>query len=396
MVKAGSTGPLDNVQGFVSHLRSNGFSLGQKETEQALNVLINTNGNLARDRNRLKALFTGNHDQWSSFDNLFEAFWFRRGKKRNTWQHNTKTSEKSCKLPEVWSDHLNEETNGQENATPQIETNVHEHNDGEEKNQVATGRLIATKHTARTKTDLRQFVDPEEIAEAEKLAYNLAKAIQHKLSRRRRLDKRGRWLDFRRTIRSNVRYGGDLIDIKKQRIPERPVKIVVLLDVSGSMQHYSRFFLQFVKGLVCQWLESDAFLFHTKLIRVTDTIRDNNTTRAMTKLSLMAEGFGGGTKLGECLKVFNATYAKKTLTSRTTVIILSDGYEVGSAENLKTELQQLKKRAKRLIWLNPLLGWENYAPVTAAMQAALPHIDHFAAANTLVSLAAIEPELARL
>ncbi|MEM9106912.1 MAG: VWA domain-containing protein, partial [Pseudomonadota bacterium] len=151
-----------------------------------------------------------------------------------------------------------------------------------------------------------------------------------------------------------------------------------------------------VKGLVCSWMHSEAFVFHTRLIRVTDAVRDRNSARAMTRLALMAEGFGGGTKLGESLATFNRSYARRLTNSRTVAIILSDGYDTGTPEQLERELSTLKRHVRRLVWLNPLLGWQNYQPVTKAMQAARPHIDHFAAANTLESLAAIEPQLAKL
>lgn len=379
------------MQGFIEHLRLNNFSLGPRETELALSVITQTTGRQAEDQRRLKILLTSCRDEWKKFDDLFEAYWIKAGKEKAKHQTTSPNSKATPKLLKAWRDHLKEDNKGGSNEIPQIESLGQGNNDGE-----ASGRLIASEKTSCAKIDFRQFVDPTEIAEAEALAYKLALAIRYRLSRRRRIEKRGRWLDFRRTIRANIKYGGEMIDLRKQSLPDRPVRIVAFLDVSGSMKHYSRFFLQFVKGLVCQWMDSDAFLFHTKLIRVTDAVRDNNPMRAMTKLSLMAEGFGGGTKLGECLGVFNDNYAKQVLNGRTIVMILSDGYEVGPAETLAQELQRIKKRAKRLVWLNPLLGWRTYAPVTAAMSAALPHIDHFAAANTLDALAAIEPELAKL
>ena len=203
-------------------------------------------------------------------------------------------------------------------------------------------------------------------------------------------------MDLRRTIRHALPRGGEPIDLFRRSKPKRPVNIVIFLDVSGSMKHYSRFFLQFVKGLVCSWLHTDAFIVHTKLVRVTDAVRDNNSARAMTRLALMAEGFGGGTRLGESLATFNRQHAKKSVNSRTVAIVVSDGYDTGSPEALADELARMKKRVRKLVWLNPLLGWENYQPVTAAMQAARPHIDHFAAANTLESLTRLEPQLAAL
>jgi uncharacterized protein with von Willebrand factor type A (vWA) domain len=260
----------------------------------------------------------------------------------------------------------------------------------------APGRLIASERTTRMKTDLRHFTDPNEIAEAERLAHDLARAMRYRLSRRYRRDQRGVRLDLRKTIRANLSHGGEPITLIRKSRPNRPVRIVVFLDVSGSMKAYCRFFLQFVKGLVCAWIDTDAYLFHTKLIRITDAVRDTDSLKAMTRLSLMADGFGGGTKLGASLCQFNDNYAKRALNSRSVVIVLSDGYDTGTVNALSRELARLKRRAPRLVWMNPLLGWRHYQPVTAAMDAALPFIDHFAAANTLESLAAIEPELARL
>ncbi|MFV2035035.1 MAG: VWA domain-containing protein [Halocynthiibacter sp.] len=292
-------------------------------------------------------------------------------------------------MPGVWRDHLDAET-GQGN-TPQIESD-----EGSEPGQISSGRLIAVARKSLEKTDLRRLVDPVEIAQAEALALKLARAIRYRLSRRYQQPRKTSRLDLRRIIRADLKHGGTPIELRYKSRPLRPVRLIVFLDVSGSMQHYSRFFLQFVKGLVCQWTQTDAYIFHTRLVRVTDAFRDKNSLRAMTRISLMADGFGGGTKLGDCLEVFNRQYAKKTLNSRSVVMIFSDGYEVGTPDHLCLQLMKIKKRAKRLVWLNPLLGWQNYEPVTAAMQAVLPLTDHFAAANTLESLAAIEPDLARL
>ena len=197
-------------------------------------------------------------------------------------------------------------------------------------------------------------------------------------------------------MRRNLGRGGELIDLVRRRRRDRPVRIVVLLDVSGSMEQYSRFFLQFVKGLVGSWVESDAYLFHTRLVRVTDALRDRDPIRAMSRLALLAQGFGGGTRIAESLGVFNDRYARMALNSRSVVMILSDGYDTGDASAMSREMQRLRRRARRIVWLNPLLGWRGYEPVARAMAAALPHVDCFAAAHTLQALAAIEGELARL
>jgi len=377
--------------GFVDHLRLNGFVVGPAETGQVLELMTSSSGTLPDDRRRLKCLLTSRRDEWERFDDLFEAYWLKRGRARDGATARRSAPRRSTKLPSAWRSHLGDEGADSADGTPQIETE----GDGTATGHSA-GRLRATGQTTRWKTDFRQFVDAEEIAEAEALAYRIARAMRYRLSRRLTHSSKGRRIDLRQTIRRNLGHGGDLIDLTHKIKPEHPVRIVVLLDVSGSMKHYSRFFLQFVKGLVGNWAETDVYLVHTKLVRVTDALGDKDVMRAMARLSLMADGFGGGTRIGDCLEAFNARYAKRTLNSRTVLMVLSDGYDVGPPQKMAVELARLKKRARRLIWLNPLLGWRRYEPVTAAMNAALPHIDFFAAANTPASLAALEPELARI
>lgn len=377
------------MAGFIDHLRLNNFALGPAETELALQI-VGTPFTQSQDaRQKLKILLTGCLEEWRQFDNLFEAYWHRAGRERKNWQsEKSPKSRQKSSLPKPWGNHFSGKKADSGDA-PQVETEGDGKADGS-----ASGRLIATDKTTRVKTDLRQFADPDEIRATELLAYRLASAMRYRLSRRHRISKFGRKLDLRRTIRSSLAYGGEPLKLRHQARPDRPVRLVIFLDISGSMKHYSRFFLQFVKGLVCQWMEADAYLFHTRLIRVTDVVRDKNSVKAMTRLSLMAEGFGGGTKLGDSLAQFNDQYAKRQLNSRTVVMILSDGYDTGTPAQLASELKRLKKRAPKLIWLNPLLGWKNYEPVTQAMAAARPFINCFAAANTLESLAAIETEIA--
>jgi uncharacterized protein with von Willebrand factor type A (vWA) domain len=224
----------------------------------------------------------------------------------------------------------------------------------------------------------------------------LAGAIRFNLSRRRIAARNGDRLDMRRIIRRSLSKGGEPIDLVRRRRPVRPVRLVLLLDVSGSMKQYSRFFLQFAKGLVGKWLEAEAFVFHTRLLKVSDAMREADPFRAMTRLSLMADGFGGGTRIGASLKTFNDTHAAQALNSRSVVIILSDGYDTDAPELLTAELKRLRKRARRIVWLNPLMGWRDYAPAARAMAAAMPLIDCFAPAGTLEELAAIETQLSRL
>ncbi len=381
--------PLLPIAGFVDHLRLNGFVVGLGETQAVAGLLAAPDVDLRQTRASLKVLLASNRDEWERFDALYEAYWFGRGRQRQAPRNlSRKMPPNAAPLPDAWQQHFGVAAN---DRAPQIETEG-----GEPEGGGASGRLIAAPMTARSRTDLRHLADPREIAEAEALAYRLARAMSTRLSRRWRLAHRGRRIDIRRSIRANLGHGGTLLELFRKARPARPVRIVAFVDVSGSMRHYSRFFLQFVKGLVGQWVDTDAYLFHTRLVRVTDAMREKNATRAMMQLALLAEGFGGGTKLAESLAVFNARYAKRAVNSRTVTMVFSDGYDTGTPELLAAELAKLRKRVPRLVWLNPLLGWANYRPVAASMAAAMPYIDRFAAANTLSALAAIEPELSRL
>jgi uncharacterized protein with von Willebrand factor type A (vWA) domain len=327
-------------------------------------------------------LLTSRQEEWERFDDLFEAYWFARGRVRERPERRSET--RPAGPPALWRDHLGE----REQRAPA--------GAGAAQGEVAgegEGRLVAARETLLRRADLRHVADPEALAEAERVAYRLARAMRYRLSRRYRIATRGAQLDLRRTIRANLSLGGEPLLLATRSRPERPVRLVVLLDVSGSMQPYARVFLQFVKGLVASWAHADAFLIHTRLVRVSDALRESDGIKAMTRLALMAEGFGGGTRLGPCLRVFNERYAKAALGSRSVFIVMSDGYDTAPAEELATQLARLKRRVRRLIWLNPLLGWASYAPVSRAMAAALPFIDHFAAAHSLDALAALEPEL---
>jgi uncharacterized protein with von Willebrand factor type A (vWA) domain len=381
------------IVGFIDHLRINGFKVGSKESRIAVEHLGSRPPTaLPRIRQELKILLACGKEEWQRFDDLFEAYFMASGRTRDTARQTASPDiRKPHKQAPLWQRHLDDGAPGSGEETPQIETETGADIAGE-----ASGRLIAANTSVLQKTDLKNIVDPDEIRSAEELAWRLANAMRYRLSRRYRPTRRRSRIDLRRTIRAALPRGGEPIDLHRRSVPQRPVHILLFLDVSGSMKHYSRFFLQFAKGLVCSWMHTDAYIFHTRLIRVTDAVRDKNSARAMTRLALMAEGFGGGTRLGESLATFNRHYAKKAVNSRTVAIIVSDGYDTGTPEDLAAELARMKKRVKKLVWLNPLLGWKNYQPVTAAMQAARPHIDHFAAANTLESLEKLEPHLATL
>ncbi|MCM3900453.1 MAG: VWA domain-containing protein [Pyrinomonadaceae bacterium] len=232
----------------------------------------------------------------------------------------------------------------------------------------------------------------DELEEIARLARRVVKRLARNPSRRWKPVRNGRRVNLRRSFRQSLKTGGELIELSyKQRKPKR-TKLVVICDVSGSMDVYSRLLLQFVYGLQNSFAKVETFVFSTSLSRITGYLKNKTYQRALERLSSKVRGWSGGTRIGASLATFNAEWLRQ-VDKRTIVIILSDGWDTGEPEQLAQALAQLKKRAGRLIWLNPLLGSSTYQPMTRGMQAALPFINVFAPAHDLASLRALEQHL---
>jgi uncharacterized protein with von Willebrand factor type A (vWA) domain len=376
------------VTGFVAHLRANGLRLGAAETALALEALLALEAFGPADCCRaLRPVFTGCKEEVDRFDALFEAFWMDMGRVRTRIAPSQQKSGR---------DDAHSSRDAQGKAAAGVGKATAPDGDDGEAESDGIGKLIATQIHNLSRRDLRDLVRPEEIAAAAAIARQLGAALRDRRSRRRIAARKGDRLDFRKTIRRSLSAGGEPIHLLRKKRPDRTRKIVALCDVSGSMSVYARVFLAFIAGLMRADPLADAYLFHTRLMRITETLRDKDMMRAIGRMSLMADGFGGGSKIGDCLHRFAATDAKRFVDGRSVVLILSDGYDTGAPEQLSAALAKLRKRGCRIIWLNPLKGWRDYAPVTAGMAAALPHLDLFSAANTLGDLAALEGELTRL
>ena len=375
---------------FARTLRDNGFKVGLAETGDAIEILA---APLATRPSTLKpalrSLFCATHSDWERFDEIFDAFWQGRGVGR------ARTLAGTALQSQAPARHLKDV--GPRAGTPGLPAHVERRNDGGDSPSDGRGkREGASRFENLASTDLRSIVDPDDIAQAHALAARLSRVMRTRLVRRERVRRRGRRLDLRRTIHKNVSHGGTLLDLAWRRRKIKPLRLVFLLDASGSMSLYTTFFVRFLHGVVDAFRESEAFVFHTRLAHVSMSLRDRDVTRAVDKLSLMAQGIGGGTKIGESLATFNRWHARRVINSRTAVMIVSDGYDTGTPEQLGEEMRRLRRRCRRIIWLNPLIGWRDYSPQARGMQAALPYIDLFAPAHNLESLAALEPYLARI
>lgn len=381
-------GPSARVAGFIAHLRQNGLRLGVAEAELAMAALVEVDATNPEDSRRaLQAVCTGCKEEAERFGDLFNSYWMDMGRVR----------QKVIPAPPQKTNdavHSSRDAKGQDPGAAGAATAPD--SETQEADSDGTGKLIATKQGNLNRRELRDLVRPEEVAAAEEVARRLGAALRDKRSRRRIAAQRGDRLHFRKTIRQSLATGGEPLRLYRKRRPDRTRKIAALCDVSGSMTVYAKVFLAFLAGLMRADTAADAYLFHTRLVRITEALRDKDAMRAIGRLSLMADGFGGGSKIGPSLQRFADTYAKRFVDGRSVVLILSDGYDTEDPMLLADALAKIRKRGCKVIWLNPLKGWKDYAPVAAGMAAALPHLDLFRAANTLGDLAALEQELALL
>ncbi len=223
----------------------------------------------------------------------------------------------------------------------------------------------------------------EQLDEVARLTVQIAKRLARRVSRRRKPTRRGGTIDLRRSMRANL-MKGEIIELRRRARRRRKVRLVLLCDVSGSMDLYSRFLLQFLYALQNVFGRVETFTFATRLTRVSDLLRGPSYKRALRRLTEVRD-WSGGTRIGESIREFNQTWGR-LVDRRTIVLVLSDGWDTGEPEVLAKEMLTLKRRAARVIWLNPLLGNPSYEPLTRGMAAALPLVDHFAAAHNLASL----------
>ncbi len=219
----------------------------------------------------------------------------------------------------------------------------------------------------------------------EALARQIARRLALRRSRRWKVARRGERIDLRRTVRASLRTGGDAIRLERRSRKLRRTRLVALCDVSGSMELYARFLLQFLHALQNTFARVETFAFATRLSRLTPMLRGVRYRESLRELGREVQDFSGGTRIGASLSSFLDRYPK-LVDRRTIVVILSDGWDVGSPYVLAEAMRGIQRRAGRVIWLNPLMGASDYTPDTRGMQAALPFIDVLAPGHSVEAL----------
>lgn len=361
----------DRLVSFAGFLRANGFAVGGGDS---LAVLHTAQGVGLLDapmlRWSLQALLCGRSDEWRRFDELFDA-WFLPA---NRWQ-----------APQRHDSEQGAPGGPQPGGSAEA---------AEDKSEEAIRpRRTASRDEVLSSADFRSLTEREHTLDIEALMRRFARQLKHIRLRREARARHGRRLDLPATIRRSVAHGGTPFELAfKDRRRVKP-RLVLLIDVSRSMALVSFFYLRLARALAAEWGDVQSFIFHTRVTAVTQALHDPDPWRAQERLHLMAQGWAGGTRIGESLAQFNREFAAAAVHGRTAVLILSDGYDTGEPAQLSAALAELKRRARRLVWLNPLAGEPGWAPVSQGMRAALPHLDLLAPGGDLASLRAALPRL---
>jgi uncharacterized protein with von Willebrand factor type A (vWA) domain len=347
-----------NIVHFCRFLRLKGFGVSAEEEAIALHALqfIDYTSNKVF-RLALQAVLCRSKEQLDEFDTLFYTYWKEVEKavdaKAKDEKHNVRpkphgASHKSLK---EWL-HGNRKDDAEETATYSIQE-----------------QLSQKDFSA---------VPEDEVEELMQTIRALSKRLAARANRRYEPSHKIELPDLRRTLRKNMRCGGELMDIVHHNPKRNRIKLVLLCDVSRSMELYSAFLLQFMYAFQQVYRRMETFVFSTALQRITLLLKQKNFREALHLLGLEKSGWSGGTRIGESLQAFVKDHAKNMIDSKTILIILSDGWDTGNIEALEKSMEYLHNKSKKLIWLNPLAGYPDFQPDVAGMKTAMAYIDVFA------------------
>ena len=376
-----ATSPADHIVAFGRVLRRAGLQVGSHQIMDAIRA-VEVVG-VRREDDVYQALFSvfvQRRDQVERFDQAFRLFW-----------------RAPAELPEVMA-MLLPKAKVPTPPRPSQRRRVHEalqepgqkgaaQREHREETREIDVEWVATYSASEVlrRKDFAEF-SAEEVAAAKAFIRRMQWPISPRSVRRRSLREKGRMLHLRATIRGGLRHHGELLDLRFQGPKKKPRPLVVLCDISGSMETYARMLLHFMHAITGGLERVESFVFGTRLTRITRYLRRRDIDDAVDATTAVVNDWAGGTRIGEAIKVFNYEWLRRVLRSGGVVLIISDGCDRGDTELLGREMARLARNCHRLIWLNPLLGYDAYEPLTKGMIAALPHIDDFLPVHNLASL----------
>lgn len=371
----------DNIVGFARALRSAGMPVGPGAVIDAMSALqVIDIGNRADVFTTLEAIFVKRHEHALIFRQAFSLF-FRASEE---WKHmldSVPLPEQAKKKPQAGARRV-QEAMSQPRMT---ETPQHQEQDL---------RLSVSDKEILQKKDFAQM-SAAEITEALRAVERMRLPQAELLTRRHRPDPRGLRLDLRRTLRASLRTGGDIIDIHRLGRIEKPAPIVALLDISGSMNEYTRLFLHFLHAIGDARKRVSVFLFGTRLTNVTRALRQRDPDEALASCSASVEDWAGGTRISASLHNFNKLWARRVLSQGAIVLLISDGLEREADSRLAFEMDRLHRSCRRLIWLNPLLRFGGFEAKAQGIKMMLPHVDEFRPVHNLSSIQELITTLSR-
>jgi uncharacterized protein with von Willebrand factor type A (vWA) domain len=371
---------LQNIVSFARRLQAEGLLVTPDEAVDGLRALDTID---VADRREfyltLRSVFTSRAEDLQAFDRVFADYWRYVP---------TDVDDPGLDTNDPDSDEGPQQEAEGEGPTDVTIEDWNEVDSSDEEQEVPG---YSAEQVLRAK-DFSSF-QPDELEEIIRLTAKLARRMAMRLSRRHRATRRGDIIDLRRTMRLNLKYGGDPIELARKRRRIAKSKLVVICDVSGSMDVYSRFLLQFIYAVQHTFANVESFVFSTQLTRVTEYFEREDIYDALRTIAREVLDWSGGTRIGQSLKSFNDLYARSMVDKRTVVLVLSDGWDTGEASVLDEQMEELARRAARVIWLNPLKASPGYQPICKGMSTALPYVDVFASAHNLASLLELEQHL---
>jgi len=367
---------LTRIAGFTSFLHGNGYGVSAADSVDIVDAVAQTGAiDQAILRWNLKSLLCKRYEEWQRFDALFDAYFLPPNIKVFV--------QKGAAVGKPEADTIGDEGPVEFLTAPK----------NARVDETEAARYGASREENLSSADFSELDQADQSRKVEALMRRLARRLKHLTVRREARSQRGRRLDLQGTIRQSVSSGGTPLRLAwKRRRRVRP-RLVLLLDVSRSMNAYSFFYLRLARALCNELKDVHCFVFHTRITSVGEALRDPDPWRAQERLNVLAFGWGGGTRIGECLQDFNRGQGARLVHSRTGVIIVSDGYDTGEQSVLTDALGMLQKRARRMVWFNPLLNQPGFTPVAGGMQAAMPYLDLLAPGADLAAIERVLPQL---
>jgi uncharacterized protein len=367
------TSMTTSIISFIHYLRKEGLHAG---IEQTLNALMIAGTDLFEKRDQfkiaLKALCCCSQDEMHLFDKIFDDYW-REEKRKHVESFRKIINPMGIKRQQSSLVMMGAGKSGNEE---QEAKNISGAN--------AAERLRKTDFTKVSEIESRLL---------DEIARRLFKEMGYRIRRRLRKSAVAKQIDFRKTFRKNIEKGGTPFQLSYKGPHVQKDKLVLFLDVSGSMDKYSFFLLRFIFSLKEHFKDSEVFVFSTHLLQISKMLQCKGIDTTIKALNKYADLWSGGTKIGECFRSFNTEFSRCISKSNSVVIVVSDGLDTGEPSMLERELQKIKRRSKKIIWLNPLKGMKDYSPIARGMSAALPMIDKFGSAHNLESLMKLEKYL---